>query len=101
MITSILDFLKDRKRPQATAASARKLSIGIVGAGQIASDSHLPALLAMTDARVAWVSDRDAHRACLVAKTFRVPYAEYQNSFTDLPDCDVVLLAVPYGVRES
>jgi predicted dehydrogenase len=74
-------------------------TVGIVGTGDIALSLHLPVLLSMADVRVAWVSDAAEARARDVSRACGVPYAPLPADPRELPTCDVVLLAIPYGAR--
>ena len=76
-----------------------KVSVGIVGAGVIAKNMHLPILLSMQNVNVAWLTDADSVRGKQVADAYRVPYVELPASPRDLPECDVVLLAIPLVPR--
>lgn len=73
------------------------LSIGIVGAGQIASNVHLPVLLNVRHVRVAWICDRDSTRAQSLARANSVPSAVLGPSL----EADIVLLAIPLPGREE
>jgi predicted dehydrogenase len=75
------------------------IHLGIVGAGQIASEVHIPALRTLADARIDWITDRDAVRARLVARSFGIPRFLPADDPGNLPPADVVLLAIPYGAR--
>ncbi len=69
---------------------------GIIGAGQIALDKTLPALLAVPDARVVAIADRDPGRLNLAAA--QAPnatlYTDYQALLAD-PAIQVVYIALP------
>lgn len=73
----------------------KQFSIGIVGAGLITQNTHLPVLVNMTNARIDWVTDADNERARQLATAYSVPFIPLPNSPTELPACDVVLLAIP------
>lgn len=77
------------------------LSVGIVGAGKIAVDSHVPVLRAMSEVRIAWIADRDAGRANAVAKANRLLAVAIDSDRLELPACDVVMLAIPLPPREQ
>jgi predicted dehydrogenase len=79
---------------------ARPYSVGVVGAGDIVFGVHLPALLATRDVEVAWITDLDAQKAARVARAFGVRALPTPAAPTTLPAADVVLIAIPYGVRE-
>jgi UDP-N-acetyl-2-amino-2-deoxyglucuronate dehydrogenase len=76
------------------------ITLGIVGAGDIVSKVHLPALLAMDDVRVTWITDSSAERALSVGAAFGVKPVRLPEDPADLPKSDVALLAIPYGARE-
>jgi predicted dehydrogenase len=76
------------------------LSIGVLGAGGIVENLHLPVLLNRTDARVAWVADKDAARAKSVAQAFGIDRLALPDDLSKIPEVDVLLVAIPYGVRE-
>lgn len=82
------------------SSAPRRWSIGVIGAGKIVSDLHLPTLLAIPDFAVAWVADINAARARAVATAYGVPHLPTPSSLRDLPATDCVLVAIPYGVRE-
>jgi predicted dehydrogenase len=73
-------------------------SIGIVGAGEITRKVHLPVLLNLASARVAWLFDRDEARAIRLARAYRVS-STGGTSAAGLPACDAVLLAIPVDTR--
>jgi len=51
-----------------------RLSVGVLGAGGVVADLHLPVLLNCTGASVVWVADKDDARAKSVANAFRIPW---------------------------
>lgn len=75
------------------------LSIGIVGTGEIGSRVHLPVLLCADGLRVSWVTDKNWSQAKLVAQSFDLEAVELPDTPAGLPDADIILLAIPYGVR--
>lgn len=78
----------------------KKLTVGIVGVGDVVYKSHLPTLLAMDDVCVAWVTDRDHDRAKQAARSCRVNWLGLQEQLSVLPYTDIILLAIPYGARD-
>ena len=80
-------------------SSAHEFAIGIIGTGQVVSTVHLPVLLGLPGVRVAWVADADAARAAKVACAYRVRAINLPANLRELPAADVVLLAVPFGIR--
>ncbi len=79
----------------------KQLTVGVVGAGQIVRDIHLPVLAALPDVRVAWIVDAVADRARAAGRDFGIPAIEAPGDPAALPACDVALLGVPAHVREG
>src|SRR5215468_3159371 len=75
-----------------------RVSIGIVGAGEITRKIHLPVLLSMPDVEVAWVLDSQRRRAETLAAAYGVRPAAAQSAEA-VPACDVALLAIPVEAR--
>ena len=83
----------------ANRESSEPLSVGIVGAGDIVRAVHLPVLLASSVARVAWVADIDRERARTIGTAYKVAAETIPADLAQLPEADVYLLAIPFGVR--
>jgi predicted dehydrogenase len=77
----------------------RAFSIGVVGAGQIVRDVHLPVLCALPEARVAWIADAQAARAQALGRDYGVLSVAAPPNPGELPPCDVVLLGIPTHAR--
>lgn len=75
-------------------------TVGIVGAGDIVRKVHLPVLQCLSETRVAWLHDASDTRARAVGGAYQVPVVAARNA-DELPECDVLLLAVPAPVRAS
>jgi predicted dehydrogenase len=73
--------------------------VGIVGAGQIVENAHLPVLLNQSYVTVAWVVDVSESRSRLISKMYGVPARDISRFDSLLDDVDVCLLATPVGVR--
>lgn len=78
----------------------KKLSVGVIGAGEVVYKSHLPVLLAMEGVSLAWITDIDYSRAKQVAYSYRIKPLFLPENLKSLPCTDIVLLAAPYGVRK-
>lgn len=72
--------------------------IGIVGAGRISHDIHIPVLLHMPNVSIEWVTDINKERVKKVALAYGLKAIELRHP-SNLPNCDVALLAIPVGVR--
>jgi predicted dehydrogenase len=81
------------------SGAAGPLSVGIIGAGEIAFAAHLPALLALDGVRVDWIADADESKARIAARSYGIGSARLPDRLEDLPPADVVLLTMPYGAR--
>jgi predicted dehydrogenase len=81
------------------SAMPRVLSVGVVGAGEIVSRMHLPVLSACEGIRIAYVADRNPPIARSVAGSYKVAPIAVSENVDELPQTDVVLLAVPVTAR--
>jgi predicted dehydrogenase len=79
---------------------SRSLKVGIVGAGEITRQMHLPVLLNVPDIEVAWLYDRRDHQAAALSAAYGVK-AVGAATADALPSCDVALLAVPVDARHD
>ncbi|MGH8635590.1 MAG: Gfo/Idh/MocA family protein [Burkholderiales bacterium] len=73
--------------------------IGILGAGGVAEAIHLPTLTQMPGLEVAWLCDQVPARAVKLAREWGI-----RGAFGDLracPDVDVMLVAIPVGLRRE
>lgn len=76
----------------------KPVSIGVVGAGDIARKIHLPVLRSMNDVRVAWIYDSSVRRAGELGAAYGIrPLPACAPE--ELPPSDLVLLAVPVEAR--
>jgi predicted dehydrogenase len=77
------------------------IRVGIVGAGKIVEDAHLPVLLTIPSVQVAWVTDQSNARRDLLSRMYRVPAVTPAQALQKIADIDVCLLAVPLGARAA
>jgi predicted dehydrogenase len=80
--------------------SARTLTVGIVGAGEISRKSHLPVLVNTPDVEIAWIYDQHRAPAEGLGQAYGLR-ALHSLSPEQLPACDVVLLAIPVEARRD
>lgn len=73
--------------------------MGVVGAGEIVAKTHLPVLRTIPTVSVDWLTDLDFQKARAVADAFGVRKCVLPEDLMELPPSDIVLIAVPYGVR--
>jgi predicted dehydrogenase len=74
-------------------------SLGIIGAGEIVSRLHLPVLKTMSSIQPTWITDVNFERSKSLAGAYGAAAVELPAELADLPEADVVLLAIPYGFR--
>ena len=74
------------------------LTIGVVGAGDIARRAHLPVLAHLPDVRVTWIADSRLERARTLGDAYGIAAVKAAGP-ADLPACDVALLAIPVDAR--
>lgn len=77
------------------------ISVGVIGAGAIATGVHLPVLSSIPSVRVQWVADIDRRRTEEVARAFSATPVRIDKPEIELPEADVYLVALPYGVRPA
>lgn len=81
-------------------SSKNKVRIGVVGAGGVARDWHLPVLGGNPEWEISWICDLSLE----AAKNAVDAYAPKAATFSNLEECcdvDVVLLAIPIGFRQD
>ncbi len=79
----------------------RVTRVGVIGAGQIVENAHLPVLLNLPDVEVCWLADASLQRARLLAKMYGVPARDIEGLPTLLGAVDACLIATPVGARNS
>ena len=78
------------------ATSARKLRVGIVGAGGIVRQRHLPGLQALPQVEVVAVCNSRPEMAREVAREFRIPdVMDDWAEMIDRPDLDIIWIGTP------
>jgi predicted dehydrogenase len=80
--------------------SNNAFKVGILGAGNVVKRNHLPALMAMPNVEISWIADKNLNRAQEVAKSYHLSTCDLSSGLQTFPKTDIVLLAVPFGVRE-
>lgn len=82
-----------------TISGSRNLKIGIIGAGTIVTNVHLPVLAALGGVDIGWIVDADDSRARAMAKAYSCRPVPMPSNAAELPSADIYLLAAPYGAR--
>lgn len=84
---------------QENLPAGRVLTVGIVGAGEIVSRIHLPALTACESVRIAYIADKNPEAAKSVARSYKLFPVPVTDDLDKLPQTDVALLALPVTAR--
>ena len=77
---------------------SNKFEIGIIGAGSITTTLHLPLLESMENIKIKYIADINEPKD--LAKVYKINSYNV-NNLKKLPDCDIVLIATPVGVRSE
>jgi predicted dehydrogenase len=83
----------------AGSQSTNTWSIGIIGAGEIVSRLHLPVLKTLSSIRPWWITDVNLERSRSLARAYGGAAIELPSDLANLPEADIILLAIPYGLR--
>ena len=75
------------------------LKVGIIGAGQIVEDVHLPVLRNIVGIEISWIFDKNEERSRLLSKMHRISTISEDRVFDAISEIDICLLAIPLGVR--
>lgn len=75
-----------------------KIEVGVIGAGGISSTVHLPLLSYIENIKIKFIADIFEPKE--LAKSYHTKSIKI-NDITNLPNCDIVLLATPVGAREE
>ena len=74
------------------------MNIGIIGSGNITSSVHLPLLSCMDKVNIKFIADRKNPK--ILAKLYNTKSIEL-NEQSSFPDCDIILITLPVGVRKN
>ena len=74
----------------------QNLRVGIIGAGGVATNRHLPALKKISGVETSVIWSRDPDKAAAVAAEFGIPAtADSWQEIADSPELDAVIIATP------
>jgi len=77
-----------------------KITIGIVGCGNIVQMVHLPVLLNIRNVDIRFLYDVDMEKSKALAESFKLPYIMDKEEI-NRKNVDCILVATPYGSRED
>lgn len=77
----------------------RVLTVGIIGAGEVATKLHLPVLSATPGINLTYVADVNGVAAKTTGESYGIESLTVTDNLSVLPVTDVVLLSTPVGVR--
>jgi predicted dehydrogenase len=80
-------------------SESRRMKIGILGAGGVVKDMHLPVLVSMPEVSISWICDKDKSRALQLSGLFGI--STVFGSLDECTDVDIVLVAIPVGYRSD
>lgn len=81
-----------------TNSNNKQFEVGIIGAGAITTTLHLPLLSAMKNTKPKFIADLFEPKE--LGKLYKINSYKIDN-LTNLPDCDIILIATPVGVRNE
>jgi len=73
--------------------------VGIVGAGKIVENAHLPVLTVLPEAKACWITDQSASRAQSLSAMYDLPWIDIDKVGDAISQIDILLLAIPWGAR--
>jgi predicted dehydrogenase len=74
------------------------MKIGIIGSGRIVSSVHLPLLSCIDNVQIEFIADRN--NPLSLANMYNTKSIQI-DEISNLPKCDIILLAVPVGIKEK
>lgn len=77
-----------------------KLQVGVVGAGVVATEAHIPILSSRDDVEIKYIADVDGEQTKSLARANGTD-PHIIDDPSAVPDCDIALLATPVGAREE
>ncbi len=78
----------------------QKLRLGIIGAGSVIEQYHLPVIQNIPGIQLDWIVDDDLSRAKALTDGFGIK-TRISDNIDDLDDVDICLLTIPVGYRRS
>ena len=87
-------------RRSLNSSETTTIRIGIIGAGKIVEDAHLPILKTQPGVHVAWITDQSPVRRQLMQTMYGVNTIAPDDALTSLAEVDVCLIAIPLGARQ-
>lgn len=81
-------------------SQSRTVKVGILGAGAVVKEFHLPVLLNMPEVDVSWLCDNVESQARNLS-TALAPSSQVFTRIEECPDVDIVLVAIPVGFRRQ
>jgi len=73
--------------------------VGIIGAGKIVENSHLPVLKNIDNISVEWIYDIDKKRTDLLSEMYKIAPVITNNLEEEISKIDICVITIPYGVR--
>lgn len=83
-----------------TVCAINMIDIGIIGAGGMAENIHIPILKSIDDVRVGFVADIEKQKSERLGNMYSISSVVIDD-ISSLPRSDVLVLAIPVGVRQK
>ena len=74
--------------------------LGIIGAGKVVEDGHLPVLKNLSGLKTKWICDGNIDCAKLLSKRYSVPHKPLDLTVKSLKEIDLCFIAIPVGARK-
>jgi predicted dehydrogenase len=103
MVAEIRRLTDARRRMNMRSVNSsheEKIRVGILGAGNVVKELHLPVLCNMPDVEISWLCDKIEGQAQNLSKAL-TPSSQVFTRIEDCPDVDIVLVAIPVGFRRD
>jgi len=84
-----------------TRFNQKSLKVGVIGAGWMSSIYHVPILSHFKETEIQYITDIDSSKAHDLANAYDSTSVKVGSDKSQLPDCDIALLAIPVGAREE
>jgi len=77
------------------------INIGIIGAGKIVENSHLPVLKNIKEAEIKWIFDLDSNKTISLARAYKTEAVKREQLKDFIDKVDICLIALPVGARKD
>src|SRR5713101_7220765 len=97
----VLRLDRDEDMHSVNGSAKRMIKVGILGAGNVVKELHLPVLCNMPDVEISWLCDDKVESQARNLSKALAPSSLVFTRIEDCPDMDIVLVAIPVGFRRD